>query len=91
MRAAPPIWLTLLGFSDRNEAVKPGPRFASPTAMARSLTKLQAKSFETLALPFNAASSGDIRRRYAELVRRFHPDSRISGDRSAEEQLSAKW
>ncbi len=52
----------------------------------KKLTKLQAKSFETLALPFNAPS-GDIRRRYAELVRRFHPDSN-QGDRSAEEQLS---
>ena len=52
----------------------------------KKLTKLQVKSFETLALPFNAPSA-EIRRRYAELVRRFHPDSN-QGDRSAEEQLS---
>ena len=52
----------------------------------KKLTKLQVKSFETLALPFNAPS-GEIRRRYAELVRRFHPDSN-QGDRSAEEQLN---
>ncbi len=52
----------------------------------KQLTKLQVKSFETLALPFSAPSA-EIRRRYAELVRRFHPDSN-EGDRSAEEQLS---
>ncbi|VAV95449.1 FIG003437: hypothetical with DnaJ-like domain [hydrothermal vent metagenome] len=50
------------------------------------LTKLQVNAFDTLALPYNAAS-GEIRRRYAELVRRFHPDSN-GGDRSAEEQLN---
>ena len=52
----------------------------------KRLTKLQVKAFETLALP-HTAPSGEIRRRYAELVRRFHPDSN-DGDRSAEEQLS---
>lgn len=52
----------------------------------RKLTKLQVKAFETLALP-HIAPAGEIRRRYAELVRRFHPDSN-GGDRSAEEQLS---
>lgn len=51
----------------------------------KRLTKLQVKAFETLALPY-AAPSGDIRRRYAELVRRFHPDAN-GGDRGAEEQL----
>ena len=52
----------------------------------KRLTKLQVKAFETLALP-HTAPAGEIRRRYAELVRRFHPDSN-DGDRSAEEQLS---
>lgn len=52
----------------------------------KKLSKLQAGAFETLALP-TSAPSGDIRRRYAELVRRFHPDSN-DGDRSAEEQLN---
>jgi len=52
----------------------------------KRLTKLQVNAFETLALPVNAPSA-DIRRRYAELVRRFHPDSN-GGDRSAEEQLN---
>jgi len=49
------------------------------------LTKLQVKAFETMALPFNAPSTA-IRKRYAELVRRFHPDAN-EGDRSAETQL----
>ena len=52
----------------------------------KRLSKLQEKAYETLALP-HTASSGEIRRRYAELVRRFHPDSN-GGDRSAEAQLS---
>lgn len=62
---------------------------ADPRAQYRDgkkLTKLQIGAFETLALPTSAAS-GEIRRRYAELVRRFHPDSN-EGDRSAEEQLN---
>ncbi|MEM8773056.1 MAG: J domain-containing protein [Pseudomonadota bacterium] len=52
----------------------------------KRLSKLQEKAYETLALP-HTASSGEIRRRYAELVRRFHPDSN-DGDRSAEAQLA---
>lgn len=52
----------------------------------RRLTKLQANAFDTMALTYNASSS-EIRRRYGELVRRFHPDSN-GGDRSAEEQLN---
>lgn len=51
----------------------------------RKLTKLQAGAFKTLNLPSNA-STADIRKRYAELVKRFHPDSN-EGDRGAEEQL----
>ena len=52
----------------------------------RRLSKLQVKAFETLALP-HIAPAGEIRRRYAELVRRFHPDAN-GGDRGAEAQLS---
>ncbi|MBB4659358.1 DnaJ domain-containing protein [Parvularcula dongshanensis] len=51
----------------------------------RRLTKLQVQAFRTMNLPHNAAKS-DIRRRYAELVKRYHPDSN-EGDRSAEAQL----
>lgn len=52
----------------------------------KRLTKLQEKAYETLALPHTAAAV-EIRRRYAELVRRFHPDSN-GGDRGAEAQLA---
>jgi len=52
----------------------------------KQLTKLQVNAFDTMALPYTAPSS-EIRRRYTELVRRFHPDSN-DGDRSAEEQLN---
>ncbi|MEL6360020.1 MAG: J domain-containing protein [Pseudomonadota bacterium] len=51
----------------------------------RQLPRLQVKAFETLDLKVTAPSS-EIRKRYAELVRRFHPDSN-GGDRSAETQL----
>jgi hypothetical protein len=53
----------------------------------RVLTRLQVQAFETLGLQVSAKAP-DIRRRYAELVRRFHPDAN-GGDRSAETQLSA--
>lgn len=51
----------------------------------RRLTRLQLQAFRTMNLKPNAATS-DVRKRYAELVKRFHPDSN-EGDRSAEEQL----
>ena len=57
------------------------------TRDGRRLPRLQAQAFETLGLPASAAA-GDIRRRYAELVRRYHPDAN-GGDRSAETQLAA--
>jgi hypothetical protein len=52
----------------------------------RPLPRLQAQAFETLGLRVTAAGP-DIRRRYAELVRRYHPDAN-GGDRSAENQLA---
>ncbi len=52
----------------------------------KQLTKMQINAFDTLALPYSAPAL-EIRRRYAELVRRFHPDSN-DGDRGAEEQLN---
>jgi hypothetical protein len=52
----------------------------------RTVSRLQGKAFETLGLP-PTAKPAEIRRRYAELVRRFHPDSN-GGDRGAEAQLT---
>jgi hypothetical protein len=75
----------------------PGRREASPNAQedsgseslrnGRKLPRLQAQAFVTLGLPASA-NAAEIRRRYAELLRRYHPDAN-GGDRSAESQLSA--
>ncbi|MBX3509630.1 MAG: J domain-containing protein [Hyphomonadaceae bacterium] len=51
----------------------------------RRLTRMQAKAFEDLSLE-EGATGDAIRARYAELVKRWHPDSN-GGDRSAEEAL----
>lgn len=52
---------------------------------SRRLTRLQAIALETLSLD-QAADSAQIRAKYAELVKRWHPDSN-GGDRGAEAQL----
>jgi len=59
----------------------------APTAAprARKVTKLQANAFQTLDLPENAGDA-EIRKRYAEYVKRFHPDAN-QGDRSTEQKL----
>lgn len=68
-----------------SEAVKTS-AFSRPAMRnGRPVSKLQEKAFETLELAVTA-EAGDIRRRYAELLRRFHPDAN-GGDRSAETQL----
>jgi hypothetical protein len=58
---------------------------ARPEPPRRSLTRLQALALETLALEEGAAA-GEIRVRYAELVKRYHPDAN-GGDRACEAQL----
>jgi len=67
------------------EAVRNQTKTSSPMRNGRPVSKLQAKAFKTLDLKVSA-ESGAIRRRYAELLRRFYPDSN-GGDRSAETQL----
>ncbi len=63
-----------------------GPRPAAETARPqRRLTRLQTLAFEALALE-ETADAGQIRARYAELVKRWHPDSN-GGDRGAEANL----
>lgn len=64
-----------------------GPQPAAPTAASaqRRLTRLQRLALEALSLE-EGASATEIRARYAELVKRWHPDSN-GGDRSAEEHL----
>lgn len=67
-----------------SEAVKTAQAHA-PLRNGRPVSKLQEKAFATLELSVSA-EAGEIRRRYAELLRRFHPDAN-GGDRSAETQL----
>lgn len=55
-------------------------------ATQRGRTRLEIRSLTELDLPKDA-SPADIRARYADYVRRFHPDSN-AGDRSSEEKLS---
>ncbi|HPE31878.1 MAG TPA: J domain-containing protein [Parvularculaceae bacterium] len=57
-----------------------------PMRNGRAVPKLQVQAFETLGLRVTAAGP-EIRRRYAELVRRYHPDAN-GGDRSTETQLA---
>ncbi len=51
----------------------------------RHVPKLQKKALETLHLD-EGASMDDVRQRYKELVKRFHPDAN-GGDRGAEDRL----
>jgi hypothetical protein len=56
-----------------------------PRRPERQLTRLQVMSMDTLQLPHNATLI-EIKARYKELVKRFHPDAN-GGDRGAEERL----
>ena len=71
-------------FDILGEDAKPA---AEVAPSARKVTKLQAGAFRTLDLPENADDAA-IRKRYAELVKRFHPDAN-QGDRSTEERLQS--
>lgn len=51
----------------------------------RQLTRLQVIAMDTMQLPHNATLI-EIKARYKELVKRFHPDAN-GGDRGAEERL----
>lgn len=69
-------------FGDTRKSANPQGR----TRDGRALSRLQVQAFETLGLQVTAQAP-DIRRRFAELLRRFHPDAN-GGDRSAEAQLN---
>ena len=58
---------------------------AAPTKSRRRLTKLQSLALDAMQLEENATGP-QIRARYAELVKRWHPDSN-GGDRGAEQEL----
>jgi hypothetical protein len=61
------------------------PRAAEAARPRRRLTRLQSMAMEALSLEETADASA-IRARYAELVKRWHPDSN-GGDRGAEANL----
>ncbi len=56
-----------------------------PRRPERTLTRLQMQALDTLQLAHNATLN-EIKARYKELVKRFHPDAN-GGDRGAEERL----
>jgi curved DNA-binding protein CbpA len=60
------------------------PRFET---QGRKLKTLEAKAFDTMGLGANA-SSGEIKSRYKELVKKHHPDAN-GGDRGSEERFRA--
>jgi hypothetical protein len=67
------------------EATAGATRGRQATRNGRPISRLQEKAFAKLELSVSA-EAGEIRKRYAELLRRFHPDAN-GGDRSAESQL----
>lgn len=86
----PPSWAN---FSDPLDAIGARWREAKADAAAgqpsdgRSLTPENRRDLKTLGLDANADRMA-LRRRYSEMVRRYHPD-RNGGDRSHEKQLRA--
>ncbi len=67
---------------DADSAGAAGPHVRRPE---RTLTRLQMQSLDVLRLP-HGATLIEIKARYKELVKRFHPDAN-GGDRGAEERL----
>lgn len=72
-------------FEDTHGVLGDGEAGDPAPATTRKLPRLQAKAMETLELTPGATPT-EVRRRYADLLRRYHPDSN-GGDRSAEAQL----
>ena len=75
------------GFDDRYGLFSDSPdgKPAEAQPERRRLGRLQTMALETLGLD-DVPSKGELKKRYAELVKRFHPDAN-GGDRSSEEQL----
>lgn len=90
-RAAAAARASMHGFAEIDDAIGGATRLESGNhddgvyREGRRLTRLQLQAFRTMNLR-TSASTAEVRKRYAELVKRFHPDSN-EGDRSAEEQL----
>jgi len=74
-------------FSDPLEAISARARMRRPAERSdgRAVTPDERRALDVLGLPLNA-DRRDLRQRYSELVRRYHPD-RNGGDRSFEARL----
>lgn len=81
---APPRWAD---FADPLEAISARARARMPAQRAdgRPVTPEQRRALEAMGLPLDADRHA-LRKRYSELVRRWHPD-RNGGDRSFEARL----
>jgi hypothetical protein len=76
---------TPLGAVRDSHAMFDGDASEGPRRPERHLTRLQIMAFDTMQLAHNATLI-EIKARYKELVKRFHPDAN-GGDRGAEERL----
>ncbi|HEY5082964.1 MAG TPA: J domain-containing protein [Rhizomicrobium sp.] len=72
-------------FHDGHAVFGEGDENGQPRRPERQLTRLQVTAMDTLQLAHNATLI-EIKARYKELVKRFHPDAN-GGDRGAEERL----
>jgi hypothetical protein len=72
-------------FHDRYAVLDEEDESGQPRRPERQLTRLQIIAMDTLQLAHNATLI-EIKARYKELVKRFHPDAN-GGDRGAEERL----
>ncbi len=83
---AAPRWAD---FSDPLEAIAARARARKPTERAdgRAVTPDERRALESLGLALDATRT-DLRARYSQLVRKYHPD-RNGGDRSYETRLQA--
>jgi hypothetical protein len=77
--------MPLEGLGDRHGLFAGDADETQPRRPERQLTRLQAMAMDTLQLAHNATLI-EIKARYKELVKRFHPDAN-GGDRGAEERL----
>ena len=74
-----------LHFHDGHAVFDGDDEAGQPRRPERQLTRLQIMAMDTLQLAHNATLN-EIKARYKELVKRFHPDAN-GGDRGAEERL----
>lgn len=83
---AAPRWAD---FADPLEAISARARMRQPAARSdgKPVTPDERKALDVLGLPLDA-SRNDLRNRYSQLVRKYHPD-RNGGDRSYETRLQA--